>query len=140
MEDLLEENLLKRHMEIRKVTEALEQKEKLRKLREERVVPMPNLDEEHLFIILNHIKTGEVKRLFCPTDTFQQVYDWIGSLYHEPEYFELLNQEDVIYPIESVSSYEDVVLLMKERNYPLSNDEDDTEILLSGHSVKRAMA
>ena len=107
----------------------LEHLEKLRKERESRVIAMPELDVDHLLVCVNHPKAGMLKRIFRSTDLFQNIYDWVGSLYHLPEYFELCKVPgEIIFPSESVSKAEKCVLYMQERNDPLSLHENDSEI------------
>ena len=97
----------------------LEHLEKLRKERESRVIAMLELDEDHLVVCVNHPKAGMLKRIFRSTDLFQNIYDWVGSLYHLPEYFELCYVPgEIIFPSESVSKAEKCVLYMQERNDP----------------------
>ena len=67
----------------------LEHLEKLRRERESRVIAMPELDEDHLVVCVNHSKAGMLKRIFRSTDLFQNIYDWVGSLCHLFEYFKL---------------------------------------------------
>ena len=104
----------------------LEHLEKLRKERESRVIAMPELDEDHLVVCVNHPKAGMFQR---STDLFQNIYDWVGSHYHLPEYFELCKVTgEIIFPSESVLKVEKCVLYMQERDYPLSLHENDSTI------------
>ena len=115
----------------------LEHLEKLGKERESRVIAMPELDEDHLLVCVNHPKAGMLKRIFRSTDLFQNIYDWVGSLYHLPEYFELSKVPgEIIFPSESVSKAENCVLYMQERDDPLSLLENDCEIEFTDQAPK----
>ena len=91
--------------------------EKIRKERESRVIAIPEMDEDHLVVCVNHPQAEMLKRIFQSTDLFQNIYDWVGSLYHLPEYFELSNVTgEIILPSESISKAEKCVLYMQERD------------------------
>ena len=125
----LEAKLDDRYANHTKEMKRLEHLEKLRKERESRVIAMPELHENHLVVCVNHPKAGMLKRIFRSTDLFQNIYDWVGSLDHLPEYFELSKVPgEIIFPSESVSKAEKCVLYMQERNDPLSLHENDSEI------------
>ena len=53
----------------------LEYLEKLRKERESRVIGMPEMDEDHLVVCVNHPQAGMLKHIFRSTDLFQNIYD-----------------------------------------------------------------
>ena len=115
----------------------LEHLEKLRKERESRAIAMPELDVDHLLVCVNHPKAGMLKRIFRSTDLFQNIYDWVGSLYHLPDYFELSKiTGEIIFPSESVSKAEKSVLYMQERDDPLSLHENDSEIEFTDQTPK----
>ena len=93
------------------------------------VIAMPEMDEEPLVVCVNHPQAGMLKRIFRSTDLFQNIYDWVGSLYHLPEYFELSKVTgEIIFPSDSLSKAEKCVLYMQERDDPLSLHENDSKI------------
>ena len=115
----------------------LEYLEKLRKERESKVIAIPEMDEDHLVVCVNHPQAGMLKRIFRSTDLFQNIYDWVGSLYHLPDYFELSKiTGEIIFPSESVSKAEKSVLYMQERDDPLSLHENDSEIEFTDQTPK----
>ena len=90
---------------------------------------MPELDEDHVIVCVHHLKAGMLKRIFRVSDTFQQIYDWVGSLYHYPEYFELSKLPgETVYPNESALKAENCILYMQERDDPISQEENDSVV------------
>ena len=53
----------------------LEYLEKLRKERESKVIAIPEMDEDHLVVCVNHPQAGMLKRIFRSTDLSQNIYD-----------------------------------------------------------------
>ena len=49
--------------------------EKIRKERESRVIAIPEMDEDHLVVCVNHPQAEMLKRIFQSTDLFQNIYD-----------------------------------------------------------------
>ena len=54
-----------------------------------RVVPEPGLTDPHVYIAVRHPTLGTRRRRFCQDNTFNCVYDWVGSLALHPMYFNL---------------------------------------------------
>lgn len=74
--------------------------------RAERVLPeVEDLSLPHLTVIVRHTSLGPKARLFNDPSTFQQVYDWVGSLSLHPKYFQILSYDGkVMTPEASVES------------------------------------
>ena len=88
-----------REVEQQRVLQEQERLERIRAERESRVVREAELDEDHVTIIVNHPTLRErVTRLFSPQHTFQVVFDWLGSLSTQPEFFSIRdwNQRNMI--------------------------------------------
>ena len=49
--------------------------EKIRKERESRVIAIPEMDEDHLVVCVNHPQAEMLKRIFQSKDLFQNIYD-----------------------------------------------------------------
>uniref|UniRef100_A0A7M6DLE0 UBX domain-containing protein n=1 Tax=Clytia hemisphaerica TaxID=252671 RepID=A0A7M6DLE0_9CNID len=60
---------------------------KLQQDRLSRVLPEPELIEEHTVISVRHKTLGTKRRLFPQNATFANVYDWVGSLSERPKFF-----------------------------------------------------
>ena len=110
--DQIKTNLIKDEQVHEKYLKEL-QADRKQLLREE-----PNLADDCTLIILNHATLGRQKRLFISQYTMEEVYNWVGSLSHEIELFELCTGVPgciyVIDPHDLVSKYERVVLNMRE--------------------------
>ena len=63
----------------------------LMQIRASRVLPEPELDEDHVIITVRHCHLGRKTRMFHHNSPMTQVYDWVGSLAAEPEHFELVD-------------------------------------------------
>ena len=74
-----------RAAELRYNIDSLDHKEMIRNARQKRVLPEPELSDDHLITSVRHTSIGQVKRLFRPQDHIQGIRDWVGSLSHEPE-------------------------------------------------------
>ena len=65
------------------------------KLREERaacVLPVPFIILHPTIVVqVRHISVGLISCIFRDDSTMQNVYDWIGSLHEEPEFFHFMN-------------------------------------------------
>ena len=103
--------------------------EKLRKERESRLMEMLELDEDHVIVCVKHLKAGMFKQIFRFSDTFQQIYNWAGSLCQYPEYFELSKVlGETVYPNESVLKAKNCILYMQERDGPTSPEENNSVV------------
>ena len=76
--------------------------------RAERVFPeVEDLSLPHSTVIVRHTSLGPKGRLFNVSSTFQQVYDWIGSLSPHPKYYQILSYDGKVMepnaPVESGS-------------------------------------
>ena len=90
---------------------------------------MPELDKDHVMVCVNHYKAGMLKWIFRVSDTLQQIYHWAGSLYHYPEYIELLKAPgETVYPNKLVLKAENCILYMQERDDPISQGENDSVV------------
>lgn len=73
--------------------------------RKQRVPLEPSLHEPHVTISVRHIELGNKVRLFKDDCLFTAVYDWIGSICTDPEFFELKDHRgNTIPPNDSVFS------------------------------------
>ena len=59
--------------------------------RKTRVVAEPSLVEPHATITVRHCNLGSKVRLFREDFSFEQVYDWIGSLSTKPEHYRIMD-------------------------------------------------
>lgn len=115
--------------ELRDNIASLEHKEMVRNARRKRVIPEPELSDDHLVICVRHTSIGEVKRLFKPEDSNQAIYDWVGSLSHEPVYFKLCLQlsSDPLDPIKNIGATKDLSILNQvELENPVTNNDSVT--------------
>ena len=116
--------------------DGLQKKENIRKAREDRVTMEPDLTEDSVVVCIKHISLGRIQRLFACTDRAQAVYDWIGSLCHEPLYFELCTQfsQDVINPDSEVKHLHKNLLIMIETTVPVNIGQDES-VTFAGHHI-----
>ena len=64
-----------------------EEKENIRQNRLSKVIPEPDLENDHSIISVLHPQLGLKRRIFSCTCTMKNVHDWIGSLAQDPVYF-----------------------------------------------------
>ena len=106
--------------------------------RKSRLIPEPDLVEDHVVVSVRHTTRGIVRRLFLAEHTMNVVYDWIGSLQELPMYFNLINfKGEILKPFESVRDVKSV-LNMAEYDNPSSSEEDE-EITMSGFSASESI-
>ena len=106
--------------------------------RKSRLIPEPDLPEDHVVVSVRHTTRGIVRRLFLVEHTMNVVYDWIGSLQELPMYFNLIIfKGDILKPFESVGDAKSV-LNMAECDNPPSLEEDE-EITMSGFSASESI-
>ena len=68
-------------------------------VRRNRVVPDPEIDEDHVMFSVCHTTVGTKTRIFKSGEKMAAVYDWTGSLALEPENFELVDfTTNVLFP------------------------------------------
>ena len=142
MLDQLERNEGEIMAEVRKRTSILKENietitkmEDIRKARQDRIIPEPDGTDDACLISVRHPTLGIVKRLFKPSDSMQAVYDWVGSMCHEPLYFNLLLPASTIlaiFPDEKVSNHGNSVLIMNEVDEPIENSNNES-ITFQGH-------
>ena len=71
--------------------------------RANRLPPEPS--SERMPISVRHIFIGRITRYFHPKSKMMDVYNWVGSLNVEPEFFEILDYKGkVVYPADDVES------------------------------------
>ena len=75
-------------------------------LKEERANRLPlEPSSERMPISVRHIFIGRITRYFHPKSKMMDVYNWVGSLNVEPEFFEILDYKGkVVYPADDVES------------------------------------
>ena len=78
------------------------------------VPPEPNLTDDAVLVVIHHTTLGRTQRFFFSNDTCENVYNWVGSLNPEPEFFSLCSGSptNVISPASLVSTVDRTVLLM----------------------------
>ena len=77
----------------------------LMEIRKGKVEDEPSLLEAHCALTVRHSVLGPKVRLFRENSKFQQVYDWVGSLSMEPEYYHLVEYKGyVINPSNTIYS------------------------------------
>eukprot|EP00111_Clytia_hemisphaerica_P014741 TCONS_00043449-protein len=87
---------------------------KLQQDRLSRVLPEPELIEEHTVISVRHKTLGTKRRLFPQNATFANVYDWVGSLSEIPKFFGLhIPNQRTVQCWEKVESFGKEVLVME---------------------------
>lgn len=108
--------------------------ESLRYERAQRVAGEPNIEEEHVIILVRHLTLGMISRMFLKNSTMNQVYDWVGSLSLLPEHFRLVYpvSGEIMLPEKPVVEAANCVLCMNECEEPLSLVHDDPEISAAG--------
>ena len=113
-----------------------ENKESIRKGREERVLMEPELHEECGVISVLHPTSGRRCRLFKPDQMMQNVYDWLGSLSHDPLYFQLSEAHTTkcIDPDVLLKTYFKCTLQMSAVEEPIGNAKDES-VTFIGHHV-----
>lgn len=118
--------------EVQEVT----RQENLRSQRAQRVQEEPNIEEEHVIILVRHLTLGTVSRMFLTNSTMNQVYDWVGSLNLLPEHFRLVFPVSgaIVLPEMPIVEAANCVLNMSECEEPLSLVHDDSDISAVGFS------
>ena len=106
----------------------------LRYERAKRVQAEPNIEEEHVIVLVRHLTLGTISRMFLKNSTMNQVYDWVGSLSLLPEYFRLVYpvSGEIVLPEKPVVEAANYVLCMNECEEPLSLVHEDPEISTAG--------
>ena len=78
--------------------------------RKSRLIPEPDLVEDHVVVSVRHTTRGIVRRLFLAEHTMNVVYDWIGSLQELPMYFNLINfKGEILKLFESVRDVKSIL-------------------------------
>ena len=130
-----EESLRTDQLKTEKEAEKIQEERRLVDLqacRAARVLPEPLLTEAHVNISIRHPIEGNKVRLFHEHSTFQQVYDWAGSLCQKPEYYELRDFQGLVSPEKPVVSG---VYNMHEVGNPVFMSPTGT-VAFQGYSVK----
>ena len=106
----------------------------LRYERAKRVQAEPNIEEEHVIVLVRHLTIGTISRMFLKNSTMNQVYDWVGSLSLLLEYFRLVYpvSGEIVLPEKPVVEAANYVLCMNECEEPLSLVHEDPEISTAG--------
>ena len=106
----------------------------LRYERAKRVQAEPNIEEEHVIVLVRHLTPGTISRIFLKNSTMNQVYDWVGSLSLLPEYFRLVYpvSGEIVLTKKPVVEAANCVLCMNECEDPLSLVHEDPEISTAG--------
>ena len=86
---LLAEEVAKAEAEYQRLEEVQMQRESL-------VTNETASEESCINIHVRHISLGRIQRLFSTADNFRSVYNWVGSLHHEPELFRLFAVPSVL--------------------------------------------
>ena len=120
--------------ELEKEMKDVARQEKLRSEREKRVQAEPNIEQEHVIVLVRHLTLGTVSRMFLKNSTMNQVYDWVGSLHLVPEHFKLVYpvSGQVLLPESPVTAAERCVLNMTECDEAISLLHDDSDISAVG--------
>ena len=108
--------------------------EKLRSERAQRVQAEPNIEEEHVVVLVRHLMLGTISIMFPQNSTMNQVYDWVGSLNLIPEHFRLVYpvSREILLPEMAVIECANCVLNMSECEEPISLVHDDSRISAIG--------
>lgn len=116
--------------------EKIMRQEQLRSTRANRVPPEPNIEEDHVVVLVRHITRGVVSRMFFKNATLAQVYDWVGSIQIVPEYFRLTTpiSGKLLLPENPITEAAKCVLNMCETEDALSLVHDDSEINAIGYA------
>ncbi|CAB4000392.1 Hypothetical predicted protein [Paramuricea clavata] len=119
--------------------EKITRQEQLRSTRTSRVPSEPNIEEDHVVVLVRHVTLGIVSRIFLENATsLAQIYDWIGSLQLVLEYFRLVSpiSGKVLLPENPITNAAKFVLNMCETEDALSLVHDDSEINAIGYAQK----
>jgi hypothetical protein len=125
-----------RKLLLEKELKNVERQEQLRSIRESRLLPEPEISEDHVLVSVRHITEGVVTRAFYATTSMIQLYDWVGSLQLVPEHFKLVSPitGKVWLPEDRVSEASRWILNMIECDEPISLLSDDHAINAAGFS------
>ena len=66
-----------------------EQAQRIGFIRQARVIPKLEIYQESIVASVRHVTLGLIRKLFPKKNTMNTVYDWVGSLFDFPVFFEL---------------------------------------------------
>ena len=108
-----------------------EQAQRIRFIRQARVVSEPEIYQESIVVSVRHVNLGSIRRSFPRASMMNAVYDWVGSLSDFLVFLELSAKlGTTIFPYMPIAD-NNTVLLMKESDRPLLF-EIDAEISMPG--------
>ena len=113
------------------LNEVQDRLKKLQRERESQVEPEPSLDEDHVILTVRHPIVGPKTRLFQAHSKMIDVYNWAGSLSLQPEHFQLVAYNEVVYPSDDIYS---TALNLKEINSAMLLSQDG-EVTFGGFAV-----
>lgn len=96
-----------------------ERQEMLRVTRSLRVPPEPTEEEDKVIIQVRHVEQGLVKRAFKAQERVARIYDWVGSLSPNPEYFRLADfSHNIVHPTQRVCEIKSVLYMEESSSTP----------------------
>ena len=114
---------------VRNAEETTKRLETLRRCREQAVGSKPEIEDPHTLVSVRHLTLGVVTRGFHINSTYEEVYNWVGSLALEPEHFHLLDFHRVQVEVSCPLTEKYGILNMEASEEPVY--EVDTEIILN---------
>ena len=123
-----------RRLLLEKELNDVERQERLRNVRESRLLQEPDVTEDHVVVSVRHITQGVVTRAFYSTSSLMQLYDWVGSLQLVPENFKLVSPitGKIWLPEDKVTDASKCILNMIECDEPISLLSDDHGVNAAG--------
>ena len=113
-----------------------EQAQRIRFIRQARVVSEPEIYQESIVVSVRHVNLGSIRRSFPRASMMNAVYDWVGSLSDFLVFLELSAKlGTTISPYMPIAD-NNTVLLMKESDRPLLF-EIDAEISMPGFFYRK---
>ena len=126
-----------RRLLLEKELNDVERQESLRSIRESRLLPEPDVSEDHVLVSVRHMTQGIITRAFYPGSSIIQLYDWVGSLHLVPEHYKLVSpiSGKLWLPEDRVDDASKSILNMIECDEPLQLLADDNGVNTAGFSM-----
>ena len=126
-----------RRLLLEKELNDVERQESLRSIRESRLLPEPDVSEDHVLVSVRHMTQGIITRAFYPGSSIIQLYDWVGSLQLVPEHYKLASPISGKHwlPEDRVDDASKSILNMIECDEPLQLLADDNGVNTAGFSM-----
>ena len=126
--------------DLRDSIDTLKKKEELRLSYQSAVIPEPEDQEEHILISILHISLGRISRKFPANCLVKAIYDWVGSLCHDPVNFGLYlpMKTSPLQKKDSIQHCRGTLLSMRETREPIeSNYPADEDVNSVYNAIKK---